>query len=70
MMMHFLLSLDVLGYQFTVKDIVDPEYGLTKIIQRCDPELAVRCAAFNMLKTIVYLFAMVGGIMFLLQYVK
>lgn len=33
------------GYQFTIKDIVDPEYGLSKIIQRCDPELAVRYAS-------------------------
>ncbi|KAG6520838.1 hypothetical protein ZIOFF_017899 [Zingiber officinale] len=28
-------------YQFTIKDIVDPEHGSSKIIQRCDPELAV-----------------------------
>ncbi|KAG6499882.1 pentatricopeptide repeat-containing protein At5g02830, chloroplastic-like [Zingiber officinale] len=33
------------GYQFTIKDIVDPEYGLSKIIQRGDPELAVRYAS-------------------------
>ncbi|WOL08478.1 pentatricopeptide repeat-containing protein [Canna indica] len=33
------------GYQFSVKDIVDPDYGLSKIIHTRDPDLAVRYAS-------------------------
>ncbi|KAG6517961.1 hypothetical protein ZIOFF_021361 [Zingiber officinale] len=37
-------------YQFTIKDIVDPEHGSSKIIQRCDPELAVSMQLLKMMK--------------------
>lgn len=49
-LVEFPCSLEMcLGYGFSIKDIVDPDYILSKIIHTRDPDLAVRCGNRDML---------------------